>query len=446
MSDLNTKSQKEIKQDVKVDEDYPLDHVPASARRSLLSVSAVLIGFTFFTPTMASGAQLGAAFPFDQLLVIIIGGSLILGFYVASMCAIGAKTGLTAVLQSKYTFGTIGAKWSDIILGGTQIFWYAITAQYMGVLFASALGMDGKGWEILWIIIWGIIMGATALFGVRAMTIVSYVAIPLMALLMIMVMVLAIREVGSLDAIREIAPTSEMSIASAITVIVGTFASGGTQAGNWARFCRSAKAAFIAGLLGFLVGNGIMIFSGMLGGLVFGTGDLIELMISMGIIFWALIILTLNIWTTNNATAYAFGMAGSEFFNKANKTPFIVGGIIIALIMACLNILNVFMPMLGLLGTFVPPLGGAMIGDFLFVYKRKIPKLQYIHFKTVRPGPWIAYIIACIVAYFTGQVGIGIPSLQGIILGIILVPVIHIILTKCGVNDDHPVDEGAEYV
>ena len=311
MSDLNTKSQKEIKQDVKVDEDYPLDHVPASARRSLLSVSAVLIGFTFFTPTMASGAQLGAAVPFDQLLVIIIGGSLILGFYVASMCAIGAKTGLTAVLQSKYTFGTIGAKWSDIILGGTQIFWYAITAQYMGVLFASALGMDGKGWEILWIIIWGIIMGATALFGVRAMTIVSYVAIPLMALLMIMVMVLAIREVGSLDAIREIAPTSEMSIASAITVIVGTFASGGTQAGNWARFCRSAKAAFIAGLFGFLVGNGIMIFSGMLGGLVFGTGDLIELMISMGIIFWALIILTLNIWTTNNATAYAFGMAAS---------------------------------------------------------------------------------------------------------------------------------------
>lgn len=445
MADLFTKKQKEQGEKV-VDADYPLDHVPMSARRSLVSVSAVLIGFTFFTPTMASGAQLGAAFSFDQLLLIIIGGSLILGFYVASMCAMGAKTGLTAVLQSKYTFGTVGAKWSDIILGGTQIFWYAITAQYMGQLFATALGMDGKGWEIFWIIIWGIIMGATALFGVRAMTIVSYVAIPLMALLMVMVMVLAIREAGSLDAIRAITPTSEMTVASAITVIVGTFASGGTQAGNWARFAKSAKMAFIAGLLGFLVGNGIMIFSGMLGGLVFGTGDLIELMISMGIIFWALIILTLNIWTTNNATAYAFGMAGSEFFNKGNKTPFIVGGIVIALIMACLNILGVFMPMLGLLGTFVPPLGGAMIGDYLFVYKRKIPRLEYMHFRTFRPGPWIAYIIACIVAYTTGQAGMGIPSLQGIILGIILVPIVHNILVKCGVNDDHPVDEDAEYV
>ena len=116
-----------------------------------------------------------------------------------------------------------------------------------------------------------------------------------MALLMVMVMVLSIREAGSLDAIRAITPTSEMTVASAITVIVGIFASGGTQAGNWARFAKSAKMAFIAGFLGFLVGNGIMIFLGMLGGLVFGTGDLIELMISMGIIFWALIILTLKV-------------------------------------------------------------------------------------------------------------------------------------------------------
>ena len=28
-----------------------------------------------------------------------------------------------------------GAKWADIILGGTQVFWYAITGEYMGSLF-----------------------------------------------------------------------------------------------------------------------------------------------------------------------------------------------------------------------------------------------------------------------------------------------------------------------
>jgi hypothetical protein len=29
----------------------------------------------------------------------------------------------------------------DIILGGTQVLWYAITAEYMGILFAKGLGL-----------------------------------------------------------------------------------------------------------------------------------------------------------------------------------------------------------------------------------------------------------------------------------------------------------------
>lgn len=436
---------KEKKQNA-MDKDYPLDHVPKNERVGLVAVSSVLIGFTFFTPTMASGAQLGAAFKFDDLVWIIIIGSLILGIYVATICAIGAKTGLTSVLLSKYTLGKVGAKWSDVILGGTQIFWYAITAEYMGILFAQGLGFEAQWVKIFFIIFWGVIMGFTALYGVRAMAIVSYVAIPLMGALMVIVIIMAVKEAGSMDAIRSIMPTSEMSITMAITVIVGTFASGGTQAANWARFAKNAKTAFIAGLLGFLIGNGIMIFSGMLGGLVFQTGDLIELMMTMGLTVWALIILTLNIWTTNNATAYAFGMAGAEMFNKNDKTPFIIGGIIIALILAILGVSSVFIPMLNIFGTFIPPLGGVIIGDFFFVYKGRIPKLEYVVFKTWRIGPVISYIIACAVAYFTGLYNIGVPSLQGIIIAAVLVPVINAILKLAGINDVHEIKENAEYV
>ncbi|HEX6988229.1 MAG TPA: cytosine permease, partial [Bacillota bacterium] len=35
-----------------VDPDYPLAQVPASARRGFWSLTVVLLGFTFFTPTM----------------------------------------------------------------------------------------------------------------------------------------------------------------------------------------------------------------------------------------------------------------------------------------------------------------------------------------------------------------------------------------------------------
>lgn len=428
------------------DKDYPLEHVPLTARQSLLSLSCVLIGFTFFTPTMASGAILGRAFTFDHLCLVITVGSLILGIYVSVMCYISAKTGLTAVLQSKYTFGTAGAKWADIILGGTQIFWYGINSEYMGNLFALGLGFESRGWQIFFIIFWGIIMGVTAIYGVKAMSIVSYVALPLMGVLMVLVIILSLREAGSLEAIRAIVPSEEMTFASAITVIVGTFASGGTQAGNWGRFAKSGKQAFIAGMLGFLIGNGVMIFSGMLGGLVFGHGDLIELMLSMGITFWAMVILTLNIWTTNNATAYAFGVAGSELFGKNKKNTYIIGGIIIGLAVSVVGIVDHFIPLLNLLGTFVPPLGGAIIGDYFLVSKGRIPKLQYVTFRTLRVAPVIGYAVGCAAAYFGGVFNIGLPALQGIIIAAIAVPIVCAIFKKLGIKDDHEIAPNAEYV
>lgn len=432
------------KKAVVVEKDYPLSHVPKEARTGLIAVTGVLIGFTFFTPTMAAGARLGAAFQFSELIWILLAGSAILGVYVAVICAIGAKTGLTSVLLARYTLGSVGAKWADIILGGTQVLWYAITAEYMGILFARGLGLPG--WEVFFMIFWSVIMGATALYGFKSMTIVSYVALPLMVALVVIVTWMAFQEVGSIEALFGVKPTATMSVTVAITVIVGTFASGGTQAANWARFAKDGKTAFVAGLLAFLVGNGIMVFSGMIGGFAFQTGDLIELMITMGLTFWALIILTLNIWTTNNATAYAFGVAGAEMFHKSNKAPFVIGGVIIATIIAVAGIGAYFIPMLNLFGTFIPPLGGVIIGDYLFTYRKSLPMIEDVKFKKLRFAPLVAYLIGCAAAYFGGVFEVGVPSLQGIVIAALAVPVINAVMRFTNYNDMHDVKEDAKYV
>ncbi len=436
-------SDEKAKKAVVVEKDYPLSHVPKEARTGLLAVTGVLIGFTFFTPTMAAGARLGAAFPFSELVWILLAGSAILGFYVATISAIGAKTGLTSVLLARYTLGSAGAKWADIILGGTQVLWYAITAEYMGILFAKGLGLPG--WEIFFMIFWSVIMGATALYGFKSMAIVSYVAMPLMVALVVIVTWMAFNKVGSLENLFGIQPTTTMSVTVAITVVVGTFASGGTQAANWARFAKDGKTAFIAALLAFLVGNGIMVFSGMVGGFAFQTGDLIELMITMGLTFWAMIILTLNIWTTNNATAYAFGVAGAEMFNKASKGPFIIWGVVIATAIAVAGVGAHFIPLLNLFGTFIPPLGGVIIGDYFFTYKKNIPMLDYVKFRKLRIAPLIAYLIGCAAAYFGGVYEVGVPSLQGIILAVLAIPAANGILKALKINDMHEVREDAEY-
>ena len=234
-----------------VDPDYPLTEVPQSARRGLLSLMVVLLGFTFFTPTMLAGAQIGAAFALDDFVQVILWGSLILGLYVAVLATIGARTGLTTVLLARFTLGTGGAKWADVLLGGTQVGWYAVTVAFLAQLLAVAFGVEGVTWLLM--IVGGALMGVTAYYGYRGMEALSALSVPLMFILAFWVMARALGDVGGWSGLRAAEPAETMAVGTALTIVVGTFASGGTQTPNWSRFARFPWQGFIAALAAFFV-------------------------------------------------------------------------------------------------------------------------------------------------------------------------------------------------
>jgi cytosine permease len=425
-----------------VDKDYPLTHVPPMARRSFFSVAAVLLGITFFSPTMNTGAQIATAFSFSDLIWIVLVGNLILGVYVAANCAIGAKTGLTSVMLSRYTLGIAGSKWASLLLGGTQIGWFAYVSAYVGQMYAVAFNVpDAAIWFTLF---WGIVFGVTALWGYRAIEKVAFVAVPALLLLAIYIPIVAANAAGGIGALFNVMPTAEMSVATAMTAIVGTFASMGTQACNWSRFSKSAKMGFLSGFIAFMIGNTIMLIAGIVGGLAYNQSDFVVIMMSMGslVTVFAVIILTLNIWTTAHAGAYAWGVAGSEMFNKPSKTPFLIGGLVISIILALTGIYAHLISFLVLLGIFIPPLGGAMLGDYFFTYKRKLPRVEFMKFKAFRIGPVLAYILGTAVAFVSDYFGFGIPPLFGIIVAMLCVPLFNLFFK----NDRHEVKEGADYV
>ena len=145
-----------------VDPDYPIDPVPSSARRSLFSLAIVLLGFTFFTPTMLAGAQVGEAFPATTLFWVLLLGSAVLGIYVAVIGGIGARTGLTTVMMCRYTLGRTGAKLASLLLGGTQVGWYGVTVATLAALTPSTLGWEGRSAEVAQMVTDGSVMVVTA--------------------------------------------------------------------------------------------------------------------------------------------------------------------------------------------------------------------------------------------------------------------------------------------
>lgn len=401
-----------------VDPDYPLDPVPPHARRGLFPLSLVLLGFTFFTPTMLVGAQVGAAFSLGDFLVVMLVGSALLGLYVAMLALVGARTRLTTVMLSRYTLGVHGSKLASVLLGFTQIGWYGVGVATLGNLIAEALGWGSSG-ATLWMVVGTVVMGITAYYGFRGLFWLSAVSVPLMFLLAGWVVLRSVQEVGGWAEMAAIEPTDQMSVALALTLIVGTFVSGGTQVSNWTRFARNGRQAFGAGLVAFMIGNGLMLFFGAVGAIAFGEPDFVLVLYNLGLIVWGVILLIGNIWTTNDNTAYAFSVAGAEIANWPSKRPFVVGGVIIGGLLAVTGIYDNLIDYLVWLSILIPPLGGALIGDWLCRWRNGVPERATYAFRNVEWRCLAAYAIGALAAWTSDQLSWGLPPVIGILVALV---------------------------
>ncbi|MGL4619288.1 cytosine permease [Chroococcidiopsis sp.] len=393
-----------------VSEDYPLSAVPASARKSIWSLAPLLMGFTLYSGTLFAGGRVGPSFRFfPDLVSLIVVGNLILGIYASLLAYISAKTGLSTVLMSRFSFGNMGSRWVDFLLGFTQIGWYAWGSALMAELANKLLGVPA-GWNWLIILFFTYFFCSTAYIGYRAMDWLSRIAVPAMLILMVWSLAIAGIKVGGFAGLQAIVPKEPMPIGEAITIIVGTFISGGTQATNWSRFANSGRTAWISTLSAFFFANGLLIFSGAFCALVYGNEDIVQVMAQQGLLFWGLVLLFLNMWTTQDNTIYAFSVAGAHMFRTNKRTAFVLGGATVALVLAWGGIYNLLVPYLILLGTFIPPIGGVIMADYWLHHKGQFPALT-----EKQPAfNWagiIAYVLASAVAYFSP----GIKPINGII-------------------------------
>jgi cytosine permease len=382
-----------------------------------MSLGLVLLGFTFFTPTMLAGAGIAHSFTLRDFFWVAVLGSLILGIYVSILGTIGARTRLTTVVMGRYAFGDWGSKLMSLLLGGTQIGWYGVTVATLALLIQQATGLDGELWLWTLILLGGAIMGVTAYYGYRGMELLSAVSVPLLLIMAGWVTWRSFLEIGAAGGLGVIEPSGDMTIAVAVTAIVGTFASGGTQAPNWTRFARTPAQGFASSVIAFFVGELMMILFGGIGALAFGLGDFVEVLFSLNLVGWGLVFLVANLWTTNDNTAYNFGVAGAELFNANTKKPFVVGGVIIGTLLA-MPIYENLIGYLAWLGILIPTVGGVIIGDFFANWRAGIPEPLVYKFPAVRWENVAVYAVATFIAWLSSRNGWFIPPVNGIVIAV----------------------------
>ena len=121
-----------------VDIDFAEAAVPHYARRGIVTMFMIMLGFTFFSASMWVGKELADGLDFGGFIISMIIGGLILSLYTGLLGYVGAETGMSLDLLARKAFGAKGSYLPSAMISFTQIGW-------MGARYHCGCVHDGLG-------------------------------------------------------------------------------------------------------------------------------------------------------------------------------------------------------------------------------------------------------------------------------------------------------------
>ncbi len=164
-------------------------------------------------------------------------------------------------------------------------------------------------------------------------------------------------------------------------------------------------------MVAFFLGNSLMFIFGAAGAAAVGQADISDVMIAQGLLLPAIIVLGLNIWTTNDNALYASGLGFANVTGLSSRTLSVVNGIIGTL--CALWLYNNFVGWLTFLSAAIPPVGGVIIADYLINRRR----YASFHSATFVPVNWVA-ILSVALGVAAGNIIPGIVPVNAVLGGV----------------------------
>ena len=253
-------------------------------------------------------------------------------------------------------------------------------------------------------------MTGTVYFGISALMVLSFIAVPAITILGGYSVYLAVNDLGGIAEMQKIVPAVDQKIDfnTALALVIGSFISAGTLTADFVRFGRKPKAAVAITLIAFFIGNSLMF---IFGAAATGFADISDVMMTQGLLIPAIIVLGLNIWTTNDNALYASGLGFSNVTGIDSKKLTMINGVIGTVF--ALWLYNNFVGWLSFLSAAIPPIGGVLIADYFLIHRGQYVEFAKAEFETIR---WQA-LIAVAVGIAAGQLLPGVVPVNAVIGG-----------------------------
>lgn len=391
-----------------VDIDFAESAVPKTSRRGLVTMFMIMLGFTFFSASMWVGQELADGLTLGGFIASLILGGIILGLYTGLLGYVGADSGLSLDLLSRKAFGTKGSYLPSAMISFTQIGWFGVGVAMFAIPVANELLGGSVVAEWILVIVAGACMTASAYFGIKSLTVISYIAVPLVAILGTVAMILAVVR-GDGTIVDQFAKSSgTLTVVGGAGLVIGSFVSGGTATPNFTRFAKNGKVGAITTVVAFFIGNSLMFFFGGISSVYVGGNDIFEVMVNLGLFYMAVLVLGLNIWTTNDNALYSAGLGLANIFGQKKKPMVLISGIVgtIAAVWLYWN----FCDWLNILNCTLPPVGIILVLSYF------LNKEDYKDLETTKVVNWFAVVGVVLGAVVANVVHWGIASINGMVI------------------------------
>lgn len=375
------------------------DHIGISGWR----IALIKIGVLIALPAFIMGAELGFKLGFERSLIAFVAGASILFILAAGTATVGSRTRLSTSMLIQFVFGRHGAQAVSVVLAATLTGWFGVTAELFGQSLEQ-ISSDIIGFNpgaAAYIIMGGVLMVLTTIYGIRGLQRLADLAVPLLLIGLAIIAYLGLQQAapGALSA----EPAEPLAIGVGISAVVGSMAAGVSIFPDICRFAHTPAHGRLAAFLTLGAGVPVVLGLSALPSVATGEGSLIAIMISLGLGVPALLLLVFTAWTTNSGNLYSSSlMMGTVARNLKQKTLVVIIGIV-GTALAVGGITTYLIPVLLLVGFSVPPIASVYIADFFIVRRGHLDVADWHAVPAFRVPALVAWGAAIGVALLTSN-------------------------------------------
>lgn len=364
-------------------EDSPLYPTADHSKQGWLFLAGVMIGCTICVPVFVMGADLAHQLPYAQFVMAAMLGGFLAAIIAMLTGIVGQKTGLPTAMIAKIAFGSKGFILANLAMAISSIGWFGIQTNVFAKAFVE---LSEQVWGvhlnyILVAICAGLIMSTTAIIGFRGLGKLSYVAVPLLILILAIPLYSYFQD-GKLIGIGSIINENKISMGAMIAMVGGAYSFAATMP-DVTRFMRRISTTAAGIIVNFVLAYPLLLILTGSVALAAGQSDYMQIMLGLGFGFLAILVLFLATWTTNDTNVYTGALSVNLFLPRIPRWQIAVAVGVFGTIFAVMGIFEHFTSWLIFSGNVFAPMAGVYVVDFWLNKSRyqnycdTIPQFRY---------------------------------------------------------------------